>query len=62
MGLMPTMLVKYSKAGLYEGCQEYYIGNCFECGSCTYVCPANIPLVQYIKVAKKEIALRKAKN
>ena len=62
MGLMPTMLAKYSKAGLYEDCQEYHIGNCFECGSCTYVCPANIPLVQHIKVAKKEINMRRAKN
>ena len=62
MGLMPTMLAKYSKAGLYEDCHEYYINNCFECGSCTYVCPANIPLVQYIKVAKKELNRRRAKN
>jgi len=62
MGLMPTMLAKYSKAGLYEDCQDYYIGNCFECGCCTYVCPANIPLVQYIKVAKKEISRRRARS
>jgi electron transport complex protein RnfC len=62
MNLMPTMFAKYSKAGLYDNCTEYYIGNCFECGSCTYVCPANIPLVQHIKVAKKEINMRRAKN
>jgi len=62
MNLMPTMLAKYSKASLFDSCEEYHIGNCFECGCCTYVCPANIPLVQHIKVAKKEIALRKAKK
>jgi electron transport complex protein RnfC len=34
--------------------------DCFECGSCSYVCPAAIPLVQYFRVAKS--VLREAKG
>jgi len=29
---------------------------CIECGSCAYVCPAAIPLVQHIRLAKSRIA------
>ncbi|MCD6083564.1 electron transport complex subunit RsxC [Candidatus Aerophobetes bacterium] len=58
MNLLPTELVKYIKAGMYERCSEYYIDDCMECGSCAYVCPAGIPIVQYIKVAKNEIRRR----
>lgn len=31
---------------------RYHLNDCFECGCCTYVCPANIPLVQYFRIAK----------
>jgi len=30
----------------------YHLGDCFECGCCTYVCPSHIPLVQQFRVAK----------
>ena len=33
--------------------------SCIECGSCAYVCPAHIPLVQYIQRVKQAIALAK---
>ena len=29
--------------------------DCIECGACSYVCPSNIPLVQYYRAAKGEI-------
>jgi electron transport complex protein RnfC len=32
--------------------ERYHLDECFECGCCTYVCPANIPLVQYFRIAK----------
>jgi len=41
--------------------KDYWIDNCVECGSCTYGCPANIPLVQYIKVGKAELQKRRSK-
>ena len=32
--------------------QQFHLKNCFECGCCAYVCPAGIPLVQYLRIAK----------
>ena len=32
--------------------------DCIGCGSCSYVCPAHIPLVQYFNYAKGEMAAR----
>jgi len=34
---------------------EYNLMDCFECGSCSYVCPSHIPLVQYFRLAKKMV-------
>lgn len=60
MRLMPTLLAMYSKAGRYDQCKAAHIDNCFECGVCAYVCPANIPIVQYVQVAKRQLAKRAA--
>jgi electron transport complex protein RnfC len=54
--LCPSLLAKYSKAGRYEDCRQYYIHFCIECGACIKVCPANIPITGYIKTAKNELA------
>lgn len=62
MRLMPTLLAKCAMSGRYDECREAYIDNCFECGVCAYTCPANIPIVQHVKVAKKELARRAAKR
>ncbi|MFU8797013.1 MAG: electron transport complex subunit RsxC [Dehalococcoidia bacterium] len=62
MQLMPTLLARCAKAGRYDECKEAYIDNCFECGVCAYACPANIPIVQHIKVAKRELAKRAARR
>lgn len=52
MGLMPSMLSVYAEKGLYEGAKEYGLFDCFECGSCAFVCPSKRPIVQLIRLAK----------
>jgi electron transport complex protein RnfC len=53
MGLNPAMLGLLASKGEYETMgAAYHLGDCFECGCCTFVCPANIPLVQQFRVAK----------
>ncbi|MBN1130339.1 MAG: electron transport complex subunit RsxC [Chitinispirillaceae bacterium] len=52
MGLMPSILGILSEKGNYEETRSYNLHDCFECGSCTYVCPAKRPMVQFIKLAK----------
>jgi electron transport complex protein RnfC len=50
--LNPSRLGSLAKARLYEDMMPYHIMDCMECGSCSYVCPSNIPLVQRFRVAK----------
>jgi len=39
---------------------EYNLMDCFECGSCSFVCPSHIPLVQQFRFAKA--AVRRARS
>ncbi len=51
--LNPTQLGLLAANRDYQAMQDrYHLQDCFECGSCSYVCPANIPLVQYFRIAK----------
>ena len=59
MNLLPLAYVRNVKSGKSENLSDYYIENCIECGSCAYVCPANIPIVGYIKAGKAMLAERK---
>ncbi len=51
-------LAKFEQYDIME--KEYNLMDCFECGSCSYVCPSNIPLVHYFRVAKGIIRDKKA--
>lgn len=58
--LNPSQLGLLAKNGEYQRmADEYNLMDCFECGSCSFVCPSHIPLVQHFRVAKA--AVRKAK-
>ena len=52
MKLMPNMLSIYAENELWENTKVYSPKDCIECGCCAYVCVANRPLVQHIKLAK----------
>jgi electron transport complex protein RnfC len=53
MHLNPSRLGLLAARREYEAmAQRFHLDACFECGSCTYVCPANIPLVHYFRIAK----------
>jgi electron transport complex protein RnfC len=52
-----NLLVRYLEAGKYEEAEESYdLGSCVECGLCSYVCVSKIPILQYITLAKHELA------
>jgi electron transport complex protein RnfC len=47
------MLGQLAQARDYETmAKDYFLDQCFECGCCAYVCPSNIPLTQYFRIAK----------
>ena len=61
MNLMPYLLGSYSDAGMWDELEGVHIGDCVECGCCSYICPTKNPLVQLIKVGKEGYLRRKQK-
>ncbi len=52
-----NMLVRFLEAGQYqEGADLYDLYSCVECGLCSMVCVSRMPILQYIKLAKYELA------
>jgi electron transport complex protein RnfC len=59
--LNPSELGQLARVRRWDDMVKYHIWDCMECGSCSFVCPSNIPLVQRFRVAKamlKEQAAR----
>lgn len=52
MGLEPYLLMTLSRNNLTERMEEEKVMDCIECGSCSYTCPANRPLLDYIRLGK----------
>ncbi|MEA2102661.1 MAG: electron transport complex subunit RsxC [Thermodesulfobacteriota bacterium] len=62
MQLNPSILSKCGEKGLWEQSVEFDLLDCVECGSCTYVCPANRPIVHFVKHLKALQRSAKAKE
>jgi len=62
MALEATKIKGVVGAGEAEYYEEFNVLDCVECGSCAFKCPARIPLVHYMKLAKAELAAWKAKH
>ncbi len=59
MGLQPFLIANYVKDANFAELKKLQIMNCIECGSCAYICPAKIPLLDYCKLGKIEIRKQK---
>ena len=53
--LLPTTLARLAKKRRFEEAGDMGLNDCVECGSCTFICPARIPIVQWIKHGKMEL-------
>ncbi|MDO6683701.1 MULTISPECIES: electron transport complex subunit RsxC [unclassified Oceanobacter] len=60
MGLLPLEMARNSKQDDFDSAQDAGLRDCILCGSCSYVCPSHIPLVQYFEYAKGELAESRA--
>ena len=58
--LNPSLLGILAQAGRYEEMADSHLNDCMLCGSCSYVCPSNIPLAQMFALSKT--ALRKLRE
>lgn len=63
MGLEPYLLSRYARIGRFEKVEVERVMDCIECGSCQYTCPANIPLLDYLRLGKNKVgAMIRARN
>jgi electron transport complex protein RnfC len=58
VGLLPLEMMTRIRAGQLESALNYGLKDCISCGSCSYVCPSQIPLVHYFKYANGELLAR----
>ncbi len=61
MGLNPTTLFKFIDHGEYTEAADLGLLDCKECGSCGFVCPARIPLIQGMRLGKRMLRKKKVK-
>jgi electron transport complex protein RnfC len=59
MRLNPTRLAQLARAEWLDELEAHQLMNCFECASCSFVCPSRIPLVQWMRMGKGMIRNRK---
>jgi electron transport complex protein RnfC len=52
MRLTPALIVRSVNADDLKAAKKYGLMDCIECGSCAYVCPATVRLVQTIRIGK----------
>ena len=55
LGLEPYLLMTLTEKGMFEKAGKERITDCMECGSCSYTCPANRPLLDYIRLGKSTV-------
>ena len=61
-GLAPASIALAYKKQDAARLEALFVNNCMECGCCSFVCPANRPLVQTNKLAKAFLKEEKAKE
>jgi electron transport complex protein RnfC len=55
MGLEPYLISKLAMKQLWDRAEDHNIMECIECGCCSYTCPSNLPLLDYIRIGKQTV-------
>ena len=55
MGLEPYLLAKVSDQQMWDVAESKCITSCIECGSCSFTCPSNRPLLDNIRIGKATV-------
>jgi electron transport complex protein RnfC len=55
MGLEPYLLEKLAAIDDFDSCEMEGVTDCIECGSCSFTCPAALPLLDYIRYGKTNV-------
>ena len=62
MGIEPYLFMAMTEKEMIDRLEDERILDCMECGSCSYICPANRPLLDYIRLGKSKVNLLKRKK
>jgi len=55
VNLLPSRLARLAELQRWEAARDLGIEVCMECGACAFTCPARKPLVQYLRLGKKNV-------
>ncbi len=55
MGLEPYLISKFTRKRAWDDAESNDITSCIECGCCQFTCPANIPLLDHIRLGKQTV-------
>lgn len=55
MGLEPYLISKLARLQKWDMAEEHNTIDCIECGCCSYTCPSNLPLLDYIRIGKQTV-------
>ncbi len=61
INLLPVNISNNALEDRFEQAEAYNALDCIECGACSFICPAKRPLVDSIRVAKREILAKRKK-
>lgn len=63
MGLNPAFLMRDTVYRDWDALEANHVYDCIECGSCSFICPANRPLLDHIRMGKGRVmAIRCARK
>ena len=63
MGLNPAFLMRDTVYKDWGALESNHVYDCIECGSCSFICPANRPLLDHIRIGKGRVmAIRRARK
>ncbi len=62
INLQPLYISAFSLQNMHETAEKYNALDCIECGSCSFICPSKRPLLQSIRLSKREIVAKKRKT
>ncbi len=60
--LQPLTISAYALLGQNEQAEKFGAMDCIECGACAYICPSKRPLLQTIRLTKREILANRRKS
>lgn len=55
MGLQPFLMSKLALLGRFDDLRAENVMDCIECGCCSFTCPSNRPLLDFIRLGKGKV-------